>query len=552
MGIIVALSIITILLNGLTFGIDFTGGTILRMEIETGGGEYADEVISILKDRLNKMGLKSTQVLKEAGNKYITIKVSTTEETELEQLRDIINQQALFEQMVEGELAASGDEIQLDAASQGGSFIQGTSWKVYVKATGEAPKRSGNVMEGMAGHMTDIFLDRPSESLILLTEEDCTELASQEFRNHVEDTGYTTLSFIEERANVPVICYSTEKVEISVPEDNLSILDELGIAINGTLNETANETETTKTFDLSSAVAEIDSLVRGGGIKEIIIPINSNELPAELLAEVEKLNITLTEVIKGESEWHINYAKTKDRPDNDESWVDNIIGIKSTLQIGEGLTSGGPVYSSVFEGGSATEAAARETVLNFKIWLKSGSLPVKADIVSERPNLPELGQEFLKYAGLIALVAIGFVACIVSLRYRKPKISALILVTGFSEVLMILGFASITSWELDLAAIAGIIAAIGTGVDHQIIITDEALRGNGGVERKDKKIWDLKQSIDRAFFIIFTSALTTICAMVPLYSISDLRGFAVTAIVGVLIGILISRPAYARLVEKFL
>ena len=114
--------------------------------------------------------------------------------------------------------------------------------------------------------------------------------------------------------------------------------------------------------------------------------------------------------------------------------------------------------------------------------------------------------------------------------------------------MMIMGFAAVGSWELDLAAMAGIIAAIGTGVDHQIIITDETLRGERKT-KEDKKIWDVKQSLNRAFFIILASAITTITAMLPLMSIIDLRGFAFTSIIGILIGILISRPAYGRLVE---
>ena len=54
-----------------------------------------------------------------------------------------------------------------------------------------------------------------------------------------------------------------------------------------------------------------------------------------------------------------------------------------------------------------------------------------------------------------------------------------------------------------------------------------------------------------AFFIIFGAAATTIAAMVPLMSIGVgfIRGFAITTIVGVLVGILITRPAYARIVE---
>ncbi|MBW1839332.1 MAG: hypothetical protein JRI49_05290 [Deltaproteobacteria bacterium] len=103
------------------------------------------------------------------------------------------------------------------------------------------------------------------------------------------------------------------------------------------------------------------------------------------------------------------------------------------------------------------------------------------------------------------------------------------------------------TWTIDLPAIGGIIAAIGTGVDHQIIIADETLDRKKG----DKRDYTMKDRIKRAFFIIFGAAATTIAAMIPLMSIGIgfVRGFAITTIVGVLVGILVTRPAYARIIE---
>jgi len=56
------------------------------------------------------------------------------------------------------------------------------------------------------------------------------------------------------------------------------------------------------------------------------------------------------------------------------------------------------------------------------------------------------------------------------------------------------------NWNLDLAAIAGILAAVGTGVDDQIVITDEALKG-----ARVARNW--KSRMKNAFFIIFACLL---------------------------------------------
>ncbi|MCD6404133.1 MAG: protein translocase subunit SecD, partial [Nanoarchaeota archaeon] len=102
---------------------------------------------------------------------------------------------------------------------------------------------------------------------------------------------------------------------------------------------------------------------------------------------------------------------------------------------------------------------------------------------------------------------------------------------------------------LDLAGIAGLIAAVGTGVDDQIVITDEVLRGE-----KEEKVRSIKERIKRAFFIIIVSFASTVATMLPLTFAGAglLRGFAITTIIAVSIGIFITRPAYARLIELLL
>ncbi len=200
------------------------------------------------------------------------------------------------------------------------------------------------------------------------------------------------------------------------------------------------------------------------------------------------------------------------------------------------------VQQPVITGGEQSRQAAITEMNELKSVLKSGALPVPIDIVQTTRVSPTLGKQFLQTAVTAIIVAILAVALVIFLRYRDPKIVVPLTMTGFSELIMIFGFAGAVGWTIDLPSIAGIIAAIGTGVDDQIIITDE--RG-----RRDKR--SFKQRLKRAFFIIFTSAASTIGAMLPLTQIGAgaITGFAVTTIVGVLIGISITRPAYARVLQ---
>ena len=227
--------------------------------------------------------------------------------------------------------------------------------------------------------------------------------------------------------------------------------------------------------------------------------------------------------------------------------------------------------------------------LRLQTILRSGALPTSLEAASVDVISPALGEDFFQSTVYAALFAAALVIAIIFIRYRSLRIAVPMVLVGLSEVVIILGIASVNdsliwgaimvisflmvamawwkkheidvyawagvllipllgmaSWTIDLPAIGGIIAAIGTGVDHQIIIADETLAG-----KREKRTYTLKDKIRRAFFIIFGAAATSIGAMIPLMTIGIgfLRGFAITTIVGVLVGILITRPAYARVVE---
>jgi preprotein translocase subunit SecD len=102
---------------------------------------------------------------------------------------------------------------------------------------------------------------------------------------------------------------------------------------------------------------------------------------------------------------------------------------------------------------------------------------------------------------------------------------------------------------MDLPTIAGLIAVLGTGIDQLVVITDEILH-EGKVPSQNIYL----KRLDRALGIIVVSAATVIIAMVPLVlmDLSTLKGFAIITIMGVLVGVLITRPAYGRIIMAIL
>ncbi|MBI2550587.1 hypothetical protein HYV83_05430 [Candidatus Woesearchaeota archaeon] len=180
--------------------------------------------------------------------------------------------------------------------------------------------------------------------------------------------------------------------------------------------------------------------------------------------------------------------------------------------------------------------------------LVTGSLPVKLEIVRTDSISPILGEKFLGNAIKVGLIAILFVVGILAFAYRKLQIAVPMMFTSLLEIFIMLGFASLLpflSWTIDLAAIAGIIAAVGTGVNDQIVITDDALKG------EQRRIVSWKEKLKSAFAVIFGAYFTLLVAMLPLFAIGAgmLRGFALTTIIGMSVGVFITRPAYAKVIE---
>ncbi|GGN06890.1 preprotein translocase subunit SecD [Halarchaeum nitratireducens] len=182
--------------------------------------------------------------------------------------------------------------------------------------------------------------------------------------------------------------------------------------------------------------------------------------------------------------------------------------------------------------------------------LRAGALPASLDIESGDVYQIDasLAERFKPLSFLTGLIAALAVSLVVYLRYGRAKIAVPMLVTALSEVVILLGFSSLAGLSLNLSHIAGFIAVIGTGVDDLVIIADEVTTEAVSSDRV------FQSRFRKAFWIIGGAAATTIVAMSPLavLSLGDLRGFAIVTILGVLVGVLLTRPAYGDILRYLL
>jgi preprotein translocase subunit SecD len=224
-------------------------------------------------------------------------------------------------------------------------------------------------------------------------------------------------------------------------------------------------------------------------------------------------------------------------------------GLLTAPLLGGAITNGIPNYNYIVSGdvnatnAKARAAAASERVKSIESILKGGALPVQISLGS-RTTLPAaLGSEFLRLSLLAIGTSLVVISILIGIRYRNIRATAPIVLISLAELVVLLSI--LGSFTIDLAAMAGIIAAIGVGVDAQIVITDETLKRDEHTTH---------EKVELAFGIIRTNAVVAIFSMVPLLfsGLVEIIGFAMSTMLGALLGYLITRPAYAAILEKVL
>jgi preprotein translocase subunit SecD len=481
-------SIATLVAKPLTFGIDISGGVALVAQTEH---PVDSSTMQLVVDSLQKRlnTLGLRDITVEAqGNQIVLVKVANVS-TE-----------------------AQANQIKSVIESQGVFYMEfsgvifGTgndveyvgiyqikpdnSWAVPFRISKAAAEKFATLAKGKAGWPVDMFLDPPVNSLMVVPDNIYRLMNSTDF-NAQAPNAPTLLERVEKAFNITVVTYANQSAD------------------------------------------EIAKLAQG---KDKVVLI---DVPQELQSQLEGMNITVRYIPREPGE-------------SDHAIIVKALGLYGPYSLGEGLAAGEPQQDVQITGSAPDRLTAEQEASTIYTVLKSGSLPVKLNVVGMQFISPRLGEDFKNqalYAGLGALLT---VLIIIYLHYRKWKIAIPVASTSLFEVIIILGFAALINWNLDLPSIAGIIAAIGTGVDQQVVITDELLSG----ERSTKiaRRASVLKRMGRAFFVIFASAATTIAAMsfLLVYFVGTLKGFAFTTILGVLIGILVTRPAYAEIAKYLL
>jgi len=496
---IVVLSLFSIWSNGVKFGIDFSGGVRIPILLERSVDTVTmEEMVSTIKTRAAAFGLTEVKV-RPVGDTEIYVELPQSNPQLVKDVENILSAQGVYTGIVDGKAAIKGEEIYTGSISRIPSqYLQGADWGVGFTVTQAGAKNFATVAKGKANYPLYMYLDRPENAVIIISEK--TLLAASKKQT-------APLS----KARALDLAASALKLD----GDDIAVYLEEDLAKNFSITPKNNKTK--------AIVANGSSLLA--------------QLNASGFIVVEKTADELTP----------EFIVSSSSPASDAVVLWNAVGLMSAPRLVPSVTEGIPNFAYTINGPASGSSQQERTLdalkkeRDLESLLKGGALPVHISIGSKTIVPAPLGEEFLRLSLIGVVFALFAVSLMVALRYMNPKIVLPMIFISLAEIIVMI--AIIGSFTIDLSAMAGILAAIGVSVDAQIVVTDELL----------KKEEDTRKRMEKAFSIITTSVTVAVVAMLPLLLMSglvEIIGFATSTVLGSLLGLFISRPAYGAIAER--
>lgn len=149
---------------------------------------------------------------------------------------------------------------------------------------------------------------------------------------------------------------------------------------------------------------------------------------------------------------------------------------------------------------------------------------------------PQVGDQLREQGGLAMLLALGLVMLYIAFRFQFKfavgAVGALV-----HDVVITLGFFSITGMEFDLTVLAALLAVIGYSLNDTIVVSDR-IRENFRKLRRSDPVEVINISLTETLSRTLVTSLTTLLVLLALavFGGEMINGFAIALIVGVGIG----------------
>jgi preprotein translocase subunit SecF len=183
-----------------------------------------------------------------------------------------------------------------------------------------------------------------------------------------------------------------------------------------------------------------------------------------------------------------------------------------------------------------TENVAGSEAAGADLGLRLGKLLPDAKIQRVEFVGPQVGDELAEDAVIASLVAMGGILLYVMLRFTfKFAVGAIVATTH--DIMVILGFFSLTRMEFDLTALAAVLAIMGYSLNDTIVVFDR-IRENFRAMRKASPIEVMNLSLNQTLSRTINTSLVTLLSVLALYFLGGeiIRSFSLALIIGIVVG----------------
>jgi preprotein translocase subunit SecF len=149
---------------------------------------------------------------------------------------------------------------------------------------------------------------------------------------------------------------------------------------------------------------------------------------------------------------------------------------------------------------------------------------------------PQIGDELRDQGGIAMLLALGGILIYIALRFEL-RFSVGSIIALVHDVVLTIGFFSITGIEFDLTILAAVLAIIGYSLNDTIVVFDR-IRENFLKLRKVDTDASIDTSINETLSRTLVTSFTTLIVLISLFVFGGeiIHGFSIAMIVGILIG----------------
>ncbi len=531
--------------KGLKKGIDLSGGTILVYEIDAARQKTnidIDELISAIKRRINPDGMKDIMIRPIGSNRVEVIYPEATSE-DVENTKRSITDQGLLQFRI---LATLKHEKLLLQDAMKENFLEWTNrkttWAKYAEVLTVSARKDLNLSDRTLTDPTarwrknefagwNVFLDGidQAEELTVVSNDATTLTLSA-----APGSGGTLTGFV-----------------LSNNKSQMSGFDPSAFKTIKEMNEASATTpkDTPIVRDRTIAPGRVERYVL------VRIPPETQDVSGQYLARAfmtqdSRLNPAVGFAFSRRGAAKFGRLTREHLPEEGGNFkyrlailLDDFVQSAPSLNTeisDSGIIEGGPSGFPVGE-------------VNFLLSiLNAGSLPATLNPVPllEEKVGPTLGQDTIAKGVRAILVSMIVVPIFMVVYYGKAGIIAVIAL--IVNLVLLVGFMSLTTSTFTLPGLAGLALTIGMAVDANVLIF-ERMR-----EEKDKGAGlreQIRNGFDRAWTTILDANITTVLsgAVLLLIGTEEIKGFALTLIVGLVFNlftaVFLSRMLFDTLVD---